>query len=447
MRNQQHILILGAGESGVGAALLAQKSGLPVFVSDAAPIRSQFRTELLENDIRFEEGGHSNTILENVQIIIKSPGIPNQHPVLTEANKRHLDVISEIEFASRFTKAKLVGVTGSNGKTTTTSLIGHVLKANGHDACVCGNIGLSFARCLSQSDHDIFVLELSSYQLEHMFSFKADVAVLTNITPDHMDRYDHDVAKYCRAKFRITRNQTPQNAFVYNADDPLTMKFLNEKTGQANTFSFSLEKKDGQEAWVENETVVVNHYNEPITMKIESLALQGKHNLYNTMAAAVASKMFDFRKDTLKKSFQTFQKIEHRLEFVAKVHGVSYFNDSKATNVNSVWYALESMKSPIIWIAGGVDKGNEYGSLIPLVKEKVKALICLGTDNQALKQAFADHTEMIIETQSMTEAVNTAYHLGNPGDVVLLSPACASFDLFENYEDRGNQFKNAIREL
>lgn len=447
MSLKQQILILGAGESGVGAALLAQKLGYDVFVSDSSAIKISFKKELEENHIAFEEGKHSKEQLIFCNLIIKSPGIPNNAPILQQALELGKEIISEIEFASRFTTARTVCVTGSNGKTTTTALIGHILIETGLDVCVCGNIGRSFARELAKSDHDIFVIELSSFQLEHMVKFRANVAVLLNITPDHLERYNNSIEEYARTKFRITQNQTVSDMFVYNADDTIIKKLLPTSYGQAKQYGFSLLSELKEGAYADNENIYLNIDNHTTTMNIEALALQGKHNVYNSMAAAVATHMFDSRKDALKKSFQTFQKIEHRLEFVAKVHGISFYNDSKATNVNSVWYALESMKSPIIWIAGGVDKGNDYNALLPLVKEKVKALICLGTDNTKLMNAFTPHLEIIMETTSMMDAVNAAYRIGNPNDIVLLSPACASFDLFENFEDRGIQYKNAIREL
>lgn len=443
---QNQILILGGGESGVGAALLAKHLGFDVYVSDSGIIREQYRNELAENSISFEEGGH-RLAFDVSGLVIKSPGIARQSEIVMHLEKKGLEIISETAFAARNTRAKIIGITGSNGKTTTTALTGHVLKECGADVCVCGNIGKSFARCLNERDYDVFVVELSSFQLEHMPGFRPDIAVLTNITPDHMERYSNDFSAYAAAKFNITISQHERDVFIYNADDAAITDRINKLRTPARLLPFSLQTTMSIGAWIENDNIVVNLDNEPFTMKIETLALQGKHNLYNTMAAAIAANMFDFRKDTLKKSFQTFQKIEHRLEFVAKVHGVAFYNDSKATNVNSVWYALESMKAPIIWIAGGVDKGNEYTSLLPLVKEKVKALICLGTDNSKLHDAFGDHIEVMLDTTSMMDAVASAYRMGNPGDVVLLSPACASFDLFENYEDRGNQFKIAIREL
>ncbi len=447
MTNKQQILILGAGESGVGAALLAHMLKYDVFVSDSSTIKPQFKKELEDLHIAYEEGFHSNERIEWSTTIIKSPGIPNHVAALQKASQLGKEIISEIEFAGRHTNATTVCVTGSNGKTTTTALIGHILIENGLDACVCGNIGRSFARELTKSDHNIFVIELSSFQLEHMFEFRANIAILLNITPDHLERYSNSMHEYAKAKLRITQNQTPNDWFIYNADDNTIASMLPTLDNRGKQFGFSLTTKQNEGAYADNQSIYVNINNHTTIMNIEALALQGKHNVYNSMAAAVAAHMFEFRKDTLKKSFQTFQKIEHRLEFVAKVHGISFFNDSKATNVNSVWYALESMKSPIIWIAGGIDKGNDYDALLPLVKEKVKALICLGNDNSKLMDTFKPHLEVVLETTSMMDAVNAAYHIGNPNDIVLLSPACASFDLFENFEDRGIQFKNAIREL
>jgi len=444
----KRIFILGAGESGIGAALLAGKAGYDVFVSDASVIKPHYRQELVSAGIEFEEGSHTTDRLIGVDYLIKSPGIPPSVPIIREAEKRNVKVISETEFAAKFTDSIKICVTGSNGKTTTATLIYHILNNAGLDVCLAGNIGTSFARCLAERDYKYFVLELSSYQLDYMFDFKSDISVITNITPDHLDRYNQSMSEYATSKFRICQNQTDSDFLIYNADDNQILKYLATHSLKPAAIPVSInDELSGDHASVKELQFEIQLNNSIMTMMIETLALQGKHNLYNSMAAAVAARILEIKKDSIKESLADFQNIEHRLEMVTKVHGISFINDSKATNVNATWYALESMNHPVIWVAGGTDKGNEYDDLIPLVKDKVKAMICLGVDNKRLLETFSGVVPEIQETQSMKTAVERAYYMGSPGDVVLLSPACASFDLFENFEDRGNQFKYAIREL
>ena len=442
------LFILGAGESGIGAALLGREVGYDVFVSDSGKIKSSFKEELIAENIPFEENTHSLAKLLVSNVLIKSPGISPNISIIKEAEKKGIKVISEIEFAAQFTKAYKICVSGTNGKTTSSTMIYEIMKNARLDVCLAGNIGVSFARCLAKRDYEYFVLELSSFQLDYMFDFKADISVLTNIIPDHLDRYNQSLEIYINSKFRICRNQTPQDFFIYNADDENISKYLPDNSISSTMIPFSIKKEiSGNAAWISEKTIEINIKNNIMTMMIENLALQGKHNLYNSMAAAVAARVLEIKKDSIKESLADFQNIEHRLEFVTKVHGISFINDSKATNVNSTWYALESMNRPVIWIAGGTDKGNDYKDLIPLVKNKVKSMICLGLDNSRLIEVFGSVVPEIHETNSMKTAVESAYYMGNPGDIILLSPACASFDLFENFEDRGTKFKFAIREL
>lgn len=442
-----HISIVGAGESGVGAAILAQKQGYSVFVSDKARIAEKYLAELKEHEIPFEQEGHDIERVLNASEIIKSPGIPEKAPLIVEAHKRGIPVISEIEFAYRFTKGKLVAITGTNGKTTTSNLTWHIFKKAGLNVALAGNVGTSFARQVAQADADYYVLELSSFQLDGLFSFKADVAVLLNITPDHLDRYDYQMNNYIWSKFRIARNMDTEGVFVYCADDSIINAELKNRPLPTRMIPFTLKESEGEGAWISDNQLNININSDPLTMSIFDLALQGKHNQYNSMAAGIAARVFDIRKDTVRESLMDFENIEHRLEFVAKVHGIEFINDSKATNVNSTWYALESMNNPVIWIAGGVDKGNDYEMLRELVQGRVRAIVCMGRDNAKLHAAFSDIVETIVDAHSAVEAVKAAYLLGRKGDTVLLSPACASFDLFENYEDRGRQFKKAVREL
>jgi UDP-N-acetylmuramoylalanine--D-glutamate ligase len=441
------IAILGAAESGIGAAVLALKHGWEVFVSDKAIIAEKFRNELISFKIAFEEEKHSSEEILKAELIIKSPGIPDKAPIIIEAHKRGIKVISEIEFASRYTKAKLIVITGTNGKTTTTLLTYHIFKKAGYNVGLGGNVGKSFARQVADFNFDYYILELSSFQLDGMYDFKADAAILLNITPDHLDRYDYELQNYVFAKFRVLQNMDSEGIFIYSYDDPITANYIQNIKISPKTLPFSLNIELQHGAFIKDNQIHFNIQPDPFTMSIFDLALQGKHNQINSMAAGIAARVFDIRKETVRESLMDFENIEHRLEFVAKVHGIEFINDSKATNVNSTWYALESVNTPIIWIVGGVDKGNDYEMLNDLVKQRVKAIVCLGKDNQKIHDAFKGFIDQIVDTQSAKEAVRAAYLLGKKGDAVLLSPACASFDLFENYEDRGRQFKQAVREL
>jgi UDP-N-acetylmuramoylalanine--D-glutamate ligase len=447
------IAILGAGESGVGAAILAQKKGFEVFVSDKATIAEKHINVLLNNNIRFEEGMHSEEKILGADEVIKSPGIPDKAELIKKLREKGVPVISEIEFAGRYTNAKKICITGSNGKTTTTLLIYHILKKAGMNVKLAGNIGQSFAKAVADEPLDwaeqggLYVLELSSFQLDGMYDFKADIAVLLNITPDHLDRYEYNFQNYIDSKFRICRNQEKNDAFIFCADDEVIMNELKKNEPKAEKYIFSLSKSTKQGAYKKVNELIININKQQFTMSLEELALQGNHNLYNSMAAGIAAKILGIRKDVIRESMSDFQNVEHRLEFVAKINGVEFINDSKATNVNSTWYALESMEEPVIWIAGGVDKGNDYSSLVEIAKHKVKALICMGVDNEKLIKTFGNVIPVIEEAGSAHEAVIKAFRNGKKGDIVLLSPACASFDLFENYEDRGQQFKEAVRAL
>lgn len=447
MSVKNKIVVLGARESGTGAAILAKAKGYEVFVSDKGKIADKFKQTLLQHQIKFEEDQHSESEILSAEEIIKSPGIPDKADLIVKAKQKGIPVISEIEFAARFTHAKKICITGSNGKTTTTLLTYHILKKAGLNVGLAGNVGKSFAAMVANENHDYYVLELSSFQLDDMFDFKAEIAVLLNITPDHLDRYEYKMENYVNSKFRITQNQTEQDFFIYCLDDPEINKVISHKQIKAKKIPFSIFQKLEEGAWLNNNQININLNNNPLTMTVEELALQGKHNIYNSMAAGIAARILDIRKEIIRESLSDFQNIEHRLEYVAKINDIEFINDSKSTNVNSAWYALESFDKPIIWIAGGVDKGNDYSMLKDLVKAKVKAIVCLGKDNKKLIKAFKDIVPTIIETSSAEEAVGVAYRLGKKGDVVLLSPACASFDLFENYEDRGNKFKIAVRAL
>ena len=441
------IVVLGGGESGIGAAVLAKKKGFEVFLSDVGALQERAKEILTENAISFEEGQHTPTQILTAAEVIKSPGIPDTAPMVEELTRRGIPVISEIEFAGRYDNARKICITGSNGKTTTTSLIYFLLKNAGLNVGLAGNIGQSYAYQVATQQHDIYVLELSSFQLDNMYDFKADLAILLNITPDHLDRYDHDMQKYVNAKFRITQNMRPEDYFIFCSDDDVTVEQLTKIVLQAQKLPFSQLHPMEQGACVEGEEISSKYGPDEFRIFINELALQGKHNVYNSMAAALAGQVMNIRHEVIRESLASFKGVEHRLEEVAKIRGTLYINDSKATNVNAAWYALECMKTPVVWIAGGTDKGNDYSVLFDLVKEKVKALICLGVDNQKLYQNFADKVPVIKEVRSAADAVKTAYQLAQPGDTVLLSPACASFDLFKNYEDRGKQFKEAIRKL
>ena len=447
MNTNKKIVVLGAAESGVGTAILAQKQGCDVFVSDFGAISAKYKKELTDRNIRFEEGQHTQEVIFSANEVVKSPGIPDKAPIIVGLKERGIPVISEIEFAARFTNAKMICITGTNGKTTTTLLTHHILQKAGLNVGLGGNVGKSFARQVAEENYDYYVLELSSFQLDGCYEFKADVAILTNITPDHLDRYEYNLQNYVDSKFRITQNQGPADAFIYCADDEITMQEILKREFKMQCLPFSIKQQEGMSAYVENNNLIIQTHNQTLTMSIQELALQGKHNLYNSMASGIASRILEIRKEVVRESFSDFENIEHRLEFVNSVHGIDFINDSKATNVNSTWYALESLQSPIIWIAGGVDKGNDYSMLTELVQNRVKALVCLGTDNKKLIKAFKEIVPVIVEASSADEAVQTAYRLGKKGDTVLLSPCCASFDLFENYEDRGRQFKAAVRSL
>jgi UDP-N-acetylmuramoylalanine--D-glutamate ligase len=442
------LVILGAGESGTGAAILGSKLGYEVFVSNKGTISEKYRKELQENQIDFEEGSHDEERISQAELIIKSPGIPDNVPVVQLAIKNRIPVISEIEFAARHTKAKLIGITGTNGKTTTTLLTFHILNKAGLNVGLGGNVGKSFARQVAETDRDYYVLELSSFQLDGMFETHLDIAVLMNITPDHLDRYK-TIENYTASKFRVVQNQTPDDLFIYWAEDPIISEYMAQHPVNAHKMPFAIgtEIQDGAWSDMKKMFININHTNTQFIMELSQLTIGGRHNTYNSMAAAIIANHLLIRKEVIRESLSDFKNVEHRLETVARIKGIDFINDSKATNVNSAWYALESMDPGVIWIAGGVDKGNDYTHLQPLVKSKVRIIICLGTDNRRIHDAFSKDVEMIVNTQSASEAVDVAYNLARKGETVLLSPACASFDLFDNYEDRGRQFKDAVRSL
>ena len=443
----ERVVILGGGESGVGAAVLAKKKGFDVFLSDIGTLQEQAKTLLTEHSISYEERQHTPMQILNAAEVIKSPGIPDTTPLVEEIFRRGIPVISEIEFAGRYDEAKKICITGSNGKTTTTSLIYFLLKNAGLNVGLAGNIGQSYAYQVATQQHDVYVLELSSFQLDNMYDFKADLAILLNITPDHLDRYNHDLQKYVNAKFRITQNMRPEDCFIFCSDDEVTVEQLKKIVLQAQRLPFSQLHKEEHGAYIKEGLIVSNYGPNEFKMFINELALQGKHNVYNSMAAALAGQVMNIRHEVIRNSLASFKGVEHRLEEVGKIRGVLYINDSKATNVNAAWYALECMNTPVVWIAGGIDKGNDYSLLFELVKEKVKGLICLGVDNAKLYENFANKVPQITQVHSAADAVKIAYQWASPGDTVLLSPACASFDLFKNYEDRGKQFQKAIRKL
>lgn len=443
--NQHRIVVLGAAESGVGAAILAKAKGFDVFVSDKGAITDAYKAKLTQHDIAFEEGQHTVDLIMNATEVVKSPGIPDKVQLIKDLHAKGIPVISEIEFAARYTTAKLIGITGSNGKSTVTSLTYHMLKKAGFNVGLGGNIGKSFAEQVATENHDYYVLELSSFQLDGMFKSRINIAILTNITPDHLDRYEYKIENYALSKFRIAQNQTAEDYFIYCADDELTNEFIKHARIASQMLDFSTQKQAAG-AYTEDNNILINP-TPPLIMPIDDLTIKGKHNVYNAMAAGIAARVLDIRKEVVRESFTDFQSLEHRMEFVAKVHGIEYINDSKATNLNSTWYALESMVNPTVLILGGVDKGNDYDMIKDLVREKVKAIVCLGVDNKKIIDAFTDLNIPIVETQSAQAAVKSAYRLATKGDTVLLAPACASFDLFKNYEDRGRQFKAAVREL
>ena len=443
---KQRLVILGGGESGVGTALLAQAKGYDIFVSDKGKIKEKYKNVLIHNEIEWEEQQHTEAKILNADVVMKSPGIPDKVTLVQKLISTKIPVISEIEFASKYTNATIVAITGSNGKTTTASLTHHILVQE-LNVGLAGNIGDSFAKQVLEDDFENYVLEISSFQLDGIVEFKPNIAVLTNITPDHLDRYDYKFENYINSKFRIALNQTKEDYLIYDADDKVITKWLKENTIQSTLLPFSLEKPIENGAYLDNHNIKITIDNNQIIMPTNNLALEGKHNIKNAMAASTVAHLLKIRKQTIRESLENFHGVEHRLEQVLKINKVQYINDSKATNVNATYYALESMDAPTVWIVGGVDKGNDYTELFPFINEKVKAIICLGIDNEKLMKNFGNMVDIIIETQFMSEAVKIAYKVAEAGDNVLLSPACASFDLFENYEDRGRQFKNAVRNL
>ncbi len=444
---QKKVAILGLAESGVGAAKLAQKMGYRLFLSDKGVVQEKYKQHLKELGLPYEEGTHSASEILSADIIIKSPGIPDKAALLLEAKAKGIEIISEIEFAARHTQSKVIAITGSNGKTTTTSLIYHLLKKADIDTVLCGNIGESFAAAVATATPEYFVVEVSSFQLDGCTSFRPDIAVITNITEDHLDRYDYRLEYYIKSKFRIAQAQTSSDYLIYSHDDSNTVKYLSLANTQVQKLSFGLQHIEGCVAHTDNDKIIFHHDKNTIEMITNDLGLTGIHNTYNSMAAGIVAKLVGVRKDSIRESLHDFKSIAHRMEFVATVRGVDFINDSKATNVNSAWYALESMQNQTIWIVGGVDKGNDYTVLKELVRNKVKAIVCLGKDNEKIHEAFKDDVGLIIDTQSAEAAVEHAFNIAEKGNAVLLSPACASFDLFQNYEDRGRQFSRAVRNL
>ncbi|MCK0161819.1 UDP-N-acetylmuramoyl-L-alanine--D-glutamate ligase [Allomuricauda sp. F6463D] len=441
------LVILGGGESGVGTAILGQQKGYNVFVSDKGEIKDKYKKVLEHFEIEWESGTHTESKILNADVVMKSPGIPDKVAIVKALVDKGIPVISEIEFASKYTDATIIGITGSNGKTTTTMLIHHLLKDGELHVGMAGNIGDSYAKMVAENDFDHYVLEISSFQLDGIVGFKPNIAIITNITPDHLDRYDYKFENYIASKFKIAMNQDKNDYLIYDADDEVIQDWLKKHPVQSKLVPFSLKRKLEEGAWLEDKTIKIKLEHKTLEMRDDILAMEGQHNVKNTMAASMAAMLVKVRKETIRQSIQSFQGVPHRLEKVLKINHVEYINDSKATNVNATFYALDGIKKPIVWIAGGVDKGNNYSELMPLVREKVKAIICLGTDNTKLKDVFGNVIDLMVETYSMEEAVKVAYKLAERGDAVLLSPACASFDLFKNYEDRGDQFKNAIKNL
>ena len=441
------LVILGGGESGVGTAILGKKEGFEVFVSDFGKIKETYKQVLIHHEIKWEEEGHTVAKILSADIVMKSPGIPDKVAIVQKLKDAGIQVISEIEFASKYTNATIVGITGSNGKTTTATLTYQVLKQGGLNVALGGNIGKSFAEQVSHGTYENFVLEISSFQLDGIETFAPHIAVLTNLSPDHLDRYEYKYENYIASKFRIAMNQTKDDYFIYDADDEEIAKWLSQNPIKSRKLPFSLKRELKQGAYIKNKEIIITIDNNNLTMPIASLGLQGQHNQKNAMAASTIATLLKIRKSTIRECLESFQGVEHRLEKVLKINNVMYINDSKATNVNATFYALDSMSSPTVWIVGGVDKGNDYSELLPLVNEKVKAIICLGVDNEKIVNAFVNIVDTMVETQSMEQAIQVAYRIAERGDNVLLSPACASFDLFENYEDRGRQFKEAVRNL
>lgn len=443
----KRLVILGGGESGVGTAILGKKKGYDVFVSDFGSIKENYKEVLSINGIKWEDNQHTESLILNADLVMKSPGIPEKAPIVQKLFAKGIPVISEIEFAAPLTDATLIGITGSNGKTTTTMLTYHLLKSAGLNVGLGGNIGKSFAWQVAENNFEVYVLELSSFQLDGSFTFNPHIAILTNLSPDHLDRYDYKYENYIDSKFRITQNQTEEDYFIYDGDDEMIENWLSKNKIKAHKVPFSLTKAFENGASIQDKTMRINIDNNEFTMDTTHLALEGKHNMKNAMAAASVAQLMKIRKQTIRESLSNFQGVEHRLEKVLKIQNVQYINDSKATNVNATFFALDSVTSPTVWIVGGVDKGNDYSELMELVNEKVKAIICLGVDNKKIIDAFGSIVDMMVEVSSMKDAVKTAQHIAEKGDTVLLSPACASFDLFENYEDRGRQFKQAVQNL
>ena len=441
------LVVLGGGESGVGTAVLAKVKGFDVFLSDMGNIADKYVETLKKWDIPFEMGGHTEELILNADEVVKSPGIPSTAPMVKKISDQGIGIISEIEFAGRYDSARKVCITGSNGKTTTTSLIYHLLQQAGLNVGLGGNIGKSYAYQVATEQHDIYVLELSSFQLDNVYDFKADIAIITNITPDHLDRYGYDMENYVKAKFRITRNMSSDDCFIFCSDDEITVNHLNQIVVKAQKLPFTQKNEVSQGAFVKDDMMIVRYKEDECDMYLQELALGGKHNIYNSMAAALAAKAMNIDNSAIREGLATFQAVEHRLENVLSIGDVLYINDSKATNVDAAWYALECQTRPVVWIVGGTDKGNDYSSLVPLAKEKVKAIVCMGVDNRKIHDAFCDVVPVMKDVTSAQEAVKVASGLSKAGDVVLLSPCCASFDLFKNYEDRGRQFKEAVRNL
>lgn len=444
---QKRIVVLGAGESGAGAAVLAKVKGFDVFVSDMSKIGDKYKELLNRYEIAWEEGAHTEALILNADEVVKSPGIPDRAPIIQALKRKAIPIISEIEFAGRYTQAKMICITGSNGKTTTTLLTYHILKDAGLNVGLAGNVGKSLALQVATENFDYYVIELSSFQLDNMYDFKANIAVLLNITPDHLDRYDYKMENYVDAKFRITQNQTGTDAFIYWNDDPVIARKLGEMHLQSQCYPFSEEHEEGAKAYTDNHELIIETPDGVFTMNEDDLSLHGRHNLYNSMAAGISARLLDIRKEDIRKALSNFESVEHRLEPVATVRGVQFINDSKATNVNSCWYALESMKTKVVLILGGKDKGNDYSEIEQLVKDKVSAIVCMGVDNTKLHAFFDDKVASICDAGSMKEAVDKAFAAAKPGETVLLSPCCASFDLFKSYEDRGCQFKDCVKAL
>ena len=441
------LVVLGGGESGVGTAILGKKKGYDVFVSDFGKIKESYKEVLIINKIAWEEEQHTEDLILNADLVMKSPGIPEKSPIVKKLIGAGVKVISEIEFAAPYTEAMTVGITGSNGKTTTTMLTYHLLKSAGLNVGLGGNIGKSFAWQVAENKYDAYILELSSFQLDGIIEYRPDIAIITNISPDHLDRYEYKYQNYINSKFRITMNQTESDYLIYDADDEASAEWLKNNTTKAKLIPFSLTKKFDEGASINNNKMEIKINQEEFTMETEYIALEGKHNMKNAMAASSVAKLMQIRNATIRESLSNFQGVEHRLEKVLKIQNVQYINDSKATNVNATFFALDSMNVPTVWIVGGVDKGNDYNELMSLVREKVKAIICLGIDNHKIIEAFGNVVDIMVEVNNMSDAVKTAQRLTEKGDAVLLSPACASFDLFENYEDRGKQFKQAVHNL